>query len=75
MQRVLVVYECVPESASLYLLNVDEEEFSKIIKCHGPYLNVCDNPAEEECSWLSNFLEREKLLCGNPVTRVNRYVQ
>lgn len=56
MKKVLIIYENIPDSTKEYLLELSQEDFEKVIKCHKQYLNLCDNPCEDECNWLSDYL-------------------
>jgi hypothetical protein len=59
----------VPESVSLYELEVSQEEFDKLGRCHGYYANTTTAP--EEVTWLGEWLYNTKpseveVLPGNP---------
>lgn len=46
MKKVLVIYENVPETTNLYLLDVEEDTFNIMKLCHGHYINGNDENEE-----------------------------
>jgi hypothetical protein len=67
MNKVLIVYESVPEDTDLYLLVVTDDELKKIKICHNQFINTDfvatpdHSVAEikEACSWLSEKLSED----------------
>jgi hypothetical protein len=61
--RVLIVYENVPESFDMYVLDVKEDDWLWLQKTHGNYINT-DMPkdAEKACQKLIKLLEKRKPL-------------
>lgn len=59
MKNVIIVYNGVPEFIRVYKLSVSDEDFEKIKKCSGSYVNMSKLSKEhsEACDWLSVFLE------------------
>ncbi len=55
MKRVLIVYEFGPYEKKMYDLVVTSEDYEKVVKCHGHYMNARD--WVRECAWLSDFLQ------------------
>lgn len=57
MNRVLIVWEIVPEETKLYALDADQEDTKKLAACHGKYEGVegCEE-VEAELDWLSKRL-------------------
>lgn len=57
MKNIIIVYENVPEQTDLYLLEVEDKDFTWMQKCHGHYLNTeLTAGAEAACSRLSQYL-------------------
>lgn len=59
--RILLIYEMVPENTVVYLLPVNqftEEELTKVLRCHGHFINQADQPEEAEVAmaWLAERL-------------------
>jgi len=54
MKRVLIIYELVPFSTKIFDLAVTPDQYAKILKCHGHYINGGD--WMKECEWLTDFL-------------------
>lgn len=60
MKNVLVIYEMMPESSHMYLIQADDETVEILKKCHGRYINSNDDT--EEISLALNTLS---LMLGN----------
>lgn len=62
--RILIVYENVPDSTDLFVVDVTEEEWAWMRKTHLQYLNTTDMPksAEKACNQLSEWLTSKKPL-------------
>lgn len=59
MSSILVIYENVPESTNIYLIeDPSAEERAKIRLCHHVFINAGGNTPEQEdaANWLSEFL-------------------
>lgn len=54
MKRVLLVWEEIPESTKIYLLDLDGEALAKTLRAHGQIVNSTDN--HDEALWLCEFL-------------------
>jgi hypothetical protein len=69
MPKVLIVYENIPESTDLYLLNVSEDDLKWMSKCHRHFINFeMPEDAEKACQKLSDYLEgKQKLNDNGPV--------
>jgi len=48
MKNVLVIYENIPESSEMYLVQADEETVEILKKCHGIYVNNNDDTTETQ---------------------------
>jgi hypothetical protein len=57
--RILLNYELIPESNSVYLLEVDEETGNRIVACHNKYTNLVDMTSEDDLNldWLYEFIQ------------------
>lgn len=78
--KILIIYEEVPESTKLFLLDVSEQEYEWIKLCHGHYVNTVDldkpknKDAKHACLELSNLLTKHTPLVTNsskPVAGAN----
>lgn len=60
--NVLIAYETIPEGTDFYLIPMNKEEFEKVKKTHGKYVN-CDGEIKE-CEWLwDRILPKKEKLC------------
>ena len=55
LNRVLLIWNEVPENLKLYELELADDEFKKLKLCHGRYING-DDDADGNLLWLSEFL-------------------
>ena len=57
MKNIVIVYESIPEQTDLYVLEVEDKDFTWMKKCHGHWINT-DMPkdAEAACNRLSEYL-------------------
>lgn len=58
--NVLLVWELIPEQSKIYrLIDLDEETFAKLLKCHGHIGGVANPDPEIDsiiCDWLCDWL-------------------
>lgn len=65
MTTVLIVYENIPESTDIFLLDVEDADLKWMKKCHRQFINnEVSEDAEEACQKLSVYLEG-KPKCGD----------
>ncbi len=55
MKRVLIIYEIIGFATKLFDLAVTDDQYDKIMKCQGHYINGDD--WTPECEWLTEFLD------------------
>lgn len=55
MHRALIHWEIIGWGYKVWELAFTAEQLSKVLKCHGHYINGDDWPPE--CEWLAEFLE------------------
>ena len=55
MNKVIVIYEQIPDNTLIYMLHVNDEDLEKIKSCHGLFINI-DN--WEHLEWLYDFLKK-----------------
>lgn len=55
MKRVFILYEITGFCFKAYDLAVTDDQYQKVMKCQGHYLNGSD--WVPECEWLAEFLE------------------
>lgn len=48
MTRVLIIYENIPESTDLFIVDANESELADLKLCHGNYTNAVDNEEIEK---------------------------
>lgn len=63
IHEIFVVWEMVPESTYVYhLLGLSDDDFEKIKKCHGFFVNNTDTPKEISSIlvWLNGYLDDKK---------------
>jgi len=58
--RVMIVFEVIPESTSIYLLDLDGKDLKKVKKAHGVYVNISQN--DKPAIWLDKFLDDKNSL-------------
>lgn len=56
LEKVLVIWEEIPEDMDLYLFERDEN-YARIAGCHGQYLNAIGCTAEDNVLWLHGLLK------------------
>ena len=56
MNKVLLIYECIPDYLKIYELLVDNEEYHKLLNCHNKYFNSDES---EDLNWLNEWLLQE----------------
>lgn len=52
--EVLLVWEEIPETTRFFLLKPSDDEFEKLVKCHGKFINSDEMTPELE--WISEAL-------------------
>lgn len=57
MNRVILIFNLVPENLQIYNLEVNDEEFEMLKSCHGKYGNCSDVPQDHPIHVLSEWLE------------------
>lgn len=71
--NVYLVWELIPDATHVYHLTLSEEEYRRVKKCHGHFVNVVDTPSdvEEDLEWLSEYLEKHPsdLVCDTESKR------
>lgn len=68
--KILIIYENIPESTDLYVLEVTDEEWKWISLTHGHFINYGEIPeaAANACDKLTNWLVgRGKFQSNGPV--------
>ncbi len=55
MHDVLLIYETNPESIKVFYINVDDETFGKLQRCHG-HLDEYTGFPDDLSAWLSKFV-------------------
>lgn len=67
--KVLIVYENVPESTDIYLVDIEEADWQWMKLTHGNFINASMSDEEEAaCQKLNEFLEnKEKYTVKEPV--------
>lgn len=58
--KVLIVYESIPESTDLYIVDASESEVEFLKLCHGNYQNVADDEK------IVDALDKLFILLGSP---------
>ena len=53
MRNVLLIWEELPERSKSFVLEVSDETFALLAKCHGKYVNSDNWPQED---WVSEFV-------------------
>jgi|SRR6516164_10911767 hypothetical protein len=59
MTRVIIVFEAVPETTTIYDLELDPEsdDYKKLMQCHGEYANLANNtPGHPVETWLYEWM-------------------
>ena len=70
MTRVLIIYENIPESTDLFIVDANESELADLKLCHGNYTNAVDNEEiEKHClalmqDWAAKILRLLKIPLG-----------
>ncbi len=57
--KVCVVWQEVPESTRVYLLDLDETDTIRVKKAHNKYINACTEEDTTSVEWLQNRLDEE----------------
>lgn len=61
MKKVLVIYENVPESTDVFILDVPAEDLKWMAKCHRQFVNNELTAAQEKaCDRMSKYLLKHK---------------
>ena len=62
MNKVVLVWELVPEETEVYLLELDDKELKIIKKCHAQIINLTGNKkgSEKALDWLNNKLDTDE---------------
>lgn len=62
INRVLLVWNEVPENLKLFELNLTDKEYEKILQCHGLYINSSEMDGEQEraMNWLQYIVDNEE---------------
>lgn len=61
--NVLLVWELIPEQSKIYrLLDLDDETFAKLLKCHGCITNIheLEPDVDSTISWLCDWLKDQE---------------
>jgi len=58
MNTVLLVWEEIPETTKLFMLELTDNDYEKILLCHGLFINSSDMSEEQEeaMRWLNEDL-------------------
>jgi len=59
MNKIYLIWELVPDETKIYYLtNLSDEEFERIKKCHGYFVNLPDTPSKvlNALNWLNEYL-------------------
>jgi len=56
MAKVLIIWEVVPEFTNLYIVDVDEDQLSRLKRCHRKLIN-CHLFEGDDGRWLSKYME------------------
>lgn len=54
MRKVLIVWEEIPETTRFFLMPASDEEFEKLTKCHGKFIN--SDELTPELEWLNEAI-------------------
>lgn len=57
MNKVILVWEEVPESTKVYSLFVSNEDLTRLTRCHGKFINSDDFDGDDQ-DWLVKFGEK-----------------
>ena len=59
MNKVLLIWELVPEETEVYNLELDDKELKTIKKCHASFINLINQSesAEKALHWLNEKLD------------------
>ena len=61
MNKVLLVWEEVPEDTEVYVLELSDSDLKKIKKCHGAFINLENtSDVEKALDWLNKKLASAK---------------
>ncbi len=60
MNRVILVYNIVPEHLRVYDLTVNDEDFEFLKSCHNYYINLDDTPDDHPVNKLDEWLENKE---------------
>ena len=54
MRKVFIVWEEIPETTRFFVMPASDEEYEKLVKCHGKFINADEMTPELE--WLSEAI-------------------
>jgi hypothetical protein len=54
MRKVLIIWEEIPETTRFFALPASDEEYEKLVKCHGKFINSDEMTPELE--WLNEMI-------------------
>lgn len=73
-KKVLLIYELIPESTEVYILEVSDADLKWMALCHGHYVNFeMGSRAQKACDRLSDFLVSQKAVpirAGHPISLI-----
>ena len=60
--KVLLVWEFIPEETEVYILDLNDKELKTIKKCHGQFINLTNNKkgSEKALDWLNEKLDTDE---------------
>ena len=74
MTKVLIVYENIPESTDLYLLDVEDEDLKWMKKCHRHFINFeMTKDQQKACDRLSDYLDDKTKLDDKAAVDIGAY--
>lgn len=53
INKVILIYECIPDYLKVYNLIVNDEEYCKLLNCHNKYFN---SDEDENLDWLNEWI-------------------
>lgn len=53
MEKILVIWEEIPERTRLFLVELDKDDATRVKRCHGTFINSNDT---EDTHWLDEYL-------------------